>query len=199
MKEKNICVFGDSITWGAVDKEYGGWFNRLWIYNENREGEESTYFYNLGIPGDTTKELVGRIDTECKFRTPTSIIIAIGINDTAFDKNNNPSTPINDFISNMNNIINLSMKYTHDIILIGLTRVNEELVNDKYNDIEYNYYNNMIIKYDTIIRQISKERDLKYIYLYDKLLDSDISEDGIHPNSIGHNKIFNEIKQAIYR
>ncbi len=191
--EKNICVFGDSITWGASDKEYGGWFNRLSLYYKNNSPED-IYLYNLGIPGDTTKELVLRLDNECKFRNPTSIIIAIGINDTALT-NDYPSTSYDKFINNIHILINLSKKYTEDITFIGLTPVIEELVNREENNFGYKFDNNKIIEYDNLIKNIATNNNLKYIYLYDKLSKDDISEDGIHPNSNGHEKIFKVIKE----
>jgi lysophospholipase L1-like esterase len=193
MMEKNICVFGDSITWGACDKEYGGWFNRLCLYNENNSTED-IYLYNLGIPGDTTKELVLRLDNECKFRSPTSIMIAIGINDTALT-NNYPSTSYDKFITNIQILINLSKKYTEDITFIGLTPVVEMNANRDDNNIGYKFDNNKIIEYDNVIKNIATNNNLKYIYLYDKLNKDDISEDGVHPNSNGHEKIFNILKE----
>ena len=39
----NICVFGDSLVWGARDLKIGGWVNRLRLWfddfddNENQE------------------------------------------------------------------------------------------------------------------------------------------------------------------
>ena len=36
----NICVFGDSIVWGAWDKEKAGWVNRLAIYCQNKNNED---------------------------------------------------------------------------------------------------------------------------------------------------------------
>ncbi len=32
----NICIFGDSITYGAFDTEKGGWVNRLHLYLDSK-------------------------------------------------------------------------------------------------------------------------------------------------------------------
>ena len=41
----NICVFGDSIVWGAWDKEKAGWVNRLAIYCQNKNNGFLIKFY----------------------------------------------------------------------------------------------------------------------------------------------------------
>ncbi|MDO8436493.1 MAG: SGNH/GDSL hydrolase family protein [bacterium] len=58
----NICIFGDSITWGAYDPQNGGWVNRLRNYFEVQD--EDIDVYNLGISGDSTTDLFGNIEME---------------------------------------------------------------------------------------------------------------------------------------
>ena len=69
--EGNICVFDDSIVWGAWDKEKTGQVNRLAIYCQNSNGEKIVY--NLGIPSETTTDLLKRIKNECESRMPNTI------------------------------------------------------------------------------------------------------------------------------
>lgn len=52
-----ICVFGDSITWGAWDIEKGGWVQRLRNFVES-SSEEYIEIYNLGVSGDNTEDLL---------------------------------------------------------------------------------------------------------------------------------------------
>lgn len=58
-----ICAFGDSITWGAWDYKYHGWVTRLQLSIEERFGYKHN-IYNIGVGGDTSRELLGRIDKE---------------------------------------------------------------------------------------------------------------------------------------
>ena len=46
--EHTICIFGDSIAWGASDEEKSGWADRLKAFFFN---EDSLFakVYNLGI------------------------------------------------------------------------------------------------------------------------------------------------------
>lgn len=187
--EENICVFGDSITWGAVDNEKGGWVNRLWLYVENNLLEEA-YIFNLGIPGDTTEGLLKRIESECFFRNPKKIVIAIGINDTEYF-NNNPYINKIDFQNNIEEIIEISEKFTKDIIFVGLTPVIESIVTPFHK-------NETIKEYDKIIESVCNKHNKKYAHVFDKLDNNDIYSDGIHLTPSGHKKIFECIKQIIF-
>ena len=73
-----ICVFGDSIAWGAVDPENGGWVNCLRNYFESKSlrVDQDTDVYNLGISGDNTNDLLARFDVEVRARNPDTIVFA---------------------------------------------------------------------------------------------------------------------------
>ncbi|MBU6500990.1 MAG: hypothetical protein KGJ89_02590 [Patescibacteria group bacterium] len=99
----NICIFGDSITWGASDTEKGGWVERLKTYFGNKY---EAIIYNLGIPGDTTIDLLKRVESECKSRKPDLIIFSIGINDLWRDDR----TPIKKFAENIARLHRIAKK-----------------------------------------------------------------------------------------
>jgi lysophospholipase L1-like esterase len=50
----NICIFGDSITYGAHDPINGGWTTLLRNYLEGKDDDITTY--NLGICGDESSD-----------------------------------------------------------------------------------------------------------------------------------------------
>jgi lysophospholipase L1-like esterase len=81
-----ILVFGDSNTWGAWDREKGGWVNRLRLFLD-REGDD-VFLYNLGISDNTTQDVLGRFEFETKQRMKEDpdlvIIFDIGSNDSQF-------------------------------------------------------------------------------------------------------------------
>ena len=54
-----ICIFGDSISWGAWDLEAGGWVNRLKLYFDNQP-DPQIRVYNLGISGDRVGDVLKR-------------------------------------------------------------------------------------------------------------------------------------------
>lgn len=189
----NICILGDSIVYGAWDEEKHGYVNRLGeALKENNHVEN---VYGLGIPGETTAGLLKRLDIELKPRNPNTIIIGIGINDTIYIKNKNKeAVSQEDFINNISKIINIAKKYTNNILILGLTRVIEERTTPiLWNDNEM-YFNSTIKEYDNLLEEYCKTNNIQYLKMFDLLQQTDFSDDGIHPNERGHEKIYKAIK-----
>lgn len=189
----NICVLGDSIVYGAQDDAKHGYVNRL--KDDYRENQNIENIYGLGIPGETTEGLLKRIDVELKPRNPNTIIIAIGVNDTIYVKSKNKeNVSIESFINNIKKIIEIAKKYTNNILVLGLTKVIEKLTTPiLWNDDEI-YFNNTIKKYDKALEEFCNINNIEYIKMFDLLEDEDFSNDGIHPNEKGHEKIYKVIK-----
>jgi len=97
--EQVICIFGASTTWGAWDKEKGGWVNRLRLFFD--KNYDNVDVYNLGVSGDTSNGLLKRFKIECEAREPTIILISMGENDSA--KNSYVYVPIAEFKDNFLN------------------------------------------------------------------------------------------------
>ena len=91
-----ILIFGNSIIYGAWDKE-GGWVSRLRKFLDEKNLSSGPNFYclvyNLGISGNTTDDLLERFEFEIKQRLKedeeTIILFAIGINDSQFLQSEN--------------------------------------------------------------------------------------------------------------
>ena len=190
----NICVLGDSIVYGAWDEEKHGYVNRL--KEEIKNNKKIENIYGLGIPGETSEGLVKRIDIELKPRNPNTIIIATGINDTIYIKSKNKEAVSQEnFIKNIRKIIDIAKKYTNNILILGLTRVIEEHTTPiLWNDDEM-YFNNTIKKYDKALEEFCNTNNIEYIKMFDLLEDEDFSDDGIHPNEKGHEKIYKVINE----
>jgi lysophospholipase L1-like esterase len=194
-----ICVFGDSITWGAVDPKEGGWANRLRNYFESQglRVDEDVDVYNLGVSGDNTADLAVRFDAEVRARKPDTIIFAIGINDAQFliSKNAN-RVPIEILSQNIIRLTNQAKAVAGKVIIIGLTRVDET----KTNPIPWNpnkkYLNRDIERYDRALHDLAQVQDITYIRVSDIISTQDLA-DGIHPNSAGHEKLFKLIKDHL--
>jgi len=195
--EQTICIFGDSITWGAVDPENGGWVAQLRRYFETNNDYDITV-YNNGISGDNTDDLLVRFKVECAAREPQIIIFAIGINDSQYIKTkDNPRVSLEKFQNNLVKLINQAKSFSDEIIFIGLTKVDEPKVTPiPWSTDEKFYYNDSIEKYNTVIKKVSIEYKLPFLNLIDLLELSDL-DDGLHPNSNGHKKMFLRIKDFL--
>jgi len=194
---KRICVFGDSITWGAFDDEKGGWTTRLKIYIESIYSRKYS-IYNFGVDGDTTKLLLQRLNKKLQSICPKIVIIAEGINDSLFYQNIQENyIDINDFKNNLTKILTVIKKFTPKVIFIGLTKVEEFKVNPFLGSETGKCYDNENIKkYDLAIKNFCKENNLPFIEMFDLLKDEDL-EDGLHPNAQGHEKMFQRVKDFL--
>jgi lysophospholipase L1-like esterase len=195
----NICIFGDSIAWGASDPKGGGWVGRLQNYflSQGLAVDNDIDVYNLGVSGDNTDDLIKRFDVEAKARDPHVIIFAIGINDSqiVISKNQN-RVPIKQFQNNLETLILEAKKYTNKIIFIGLTPIDESKTSPIPWNIDKRYSHEEIEKYNSIIKTTALKENLLYISVKEKLSARDLP-DGLHPNSEGHTKLFEIIKHEI--
>jgi lysophospholipase L1-like esterase len=189
----NICIFGDSIAWGAYDPEYGGWVNRMRSYFESLD----QFIYNLGIPGDSTTDLLFRVEAEAKLREADVIIFAIGVNDAQSVLLSDSSYIADtDFKFNLEKLYEKAKKFTDKIIFVGLTPVDELKLQQTSQGYDTTYTNQNIKRLDKIIHDFCQEKKIRFVPMNDKLSDDDFF-DGIHPNTKGHNKIFGIMKPEI--
>lgn len=202
-----ILVFGDSIVWGADDIKYGGWVNRfkIWFKTTGKFNE----VFNLGNPGDISTQLLKRIENECKVRIEQKykesdvIIIQTGLNDSEFIYSKNSSrVSIKNFENNIQKLTNIVQKFSSKIIFAGLTPVEEVKVNPIPWNSDESYKNEYIQKYDQIIKQVCKKNNVHFIEIFEDWLKLDykkLLEDGVHPNSVGHQKIFETVKDFLIK
>jgi lysophospholipase L1-like esterase len=190
-----INIFGDSIVHASY-VEGGGWADRL---RNNLEKRTDDYFrvYNLGIDGEDTDGLLKRFANENEARLPNIIIIAIGVNDSHYDKSNEDVwVPIKRFEENLLEIIDQAKNFTQEIVFVGLLSVQEEKVSPvPWNPAKY-LDNKSVALYDAKIEEICVKSGLSFIKMLDLLDDSDLI-DGLHPNSQGHEKMFLRIKDFL--
>ncbi|MDD3284612.1 MAG: GDSL-type esterase/lipase family protein [Patescibacteria group bacterium] len=187
----NICIYGASITWGASDSQCGGWAERLKSYCI--ENHDDINVYNLGIPGNTTKDLLKRFESEAKIRKSDFAIFAIGTNDSSYIKSkDNPLVSLKEFNKNFLRLIKIAKKMKNKVVFVGLTRVDESKTMPVYWDDRVYYDNENIEKYDTEIKNICSENKFDYVEMKNIVSLNDL-DDGIHPNSQGHEKMFEEV------
>jgi len=197
---KKICVWGDSIVYGAGDVELGGWTNRLALYLRKKDRDYRVY--NLGISGDISTGLLKRFIVEAEIREPEVIIFAIGINDAQYLlKENMVRVSTDNFKSNIVQLVDGAKKFTDKIIFLSCSPVDE----DKTNPIPWhpniNYNNNRIEEKNNIIKTICLQYNLQFIDIYKEFLKhnnyKELLFDGLHPNEFGHQLIFEIVKEKL--
>ncbi len=200
----NILIFGDSIAAGRGVKKEKSWPFLLAQYFDKKD-KNSNLVYNLGIPGESTNEIIERfsVETQARFKKETAnrsyIIFATGINDSkCIGSKDNPITDTKKLKKNIGLLIDNARKYTENIFFIGPTLVDEK----KTVPIGTNYFlNEKILKYSDIIESVCSKNNISFTGIgsswkqkkYIKFL----AEDGIHPNPLGHKFIYEKIVNTI--
>lgn len=188
----NICIFGDSITWGAYDPVNGGWATLLRNFLEEK-GEFITT-YNLGICGDNSSGLLKRFRIEAEPRKPDLIIFAIGANDIKHQKGK--AVHFDEFEDNMGNLLTQAGEFTKKIVILGITPVDEKLTSGNQ-PLDYFRENKDVDRCNEILKTMAVKQNLVFIPIPKSFLETDLSDDGLHPNTNGHLKIFEIIKEKV--
>jgi len=193
---KTICVFGASTVWGAGDAEKGGWVERLRLLPFAAEPDPELRVYNLGIPGNTTKDVLERFEAEAAARKPDFVIFAIGGNDTIVRKQGGHLIELEKFEKNMEGLVGKARVFTNDILLVGMQRVDETKTTPIPWAPEYSYYNRDTEAYEKKLQEVAEREGVFYLSMHDLLSAEDLA-DGLHPNATGHQKIFERVKSFL--
>jgi lysophospholipase L1-like esterase len=192
----NICIFGDSIAWGAKDYDKGGWVERLKTYCLKNLKDVSVY--NLSIFGESTEGLLKRFEIEAVTRKPELIIFAEGINDALYIRTKDyRNVDLDKFKSNLSELAKIGKNIEANVIFVGLIQVDETMTMPRPYGVRDRYFENKSIeKYDEAIKELCEKNSLEYVGLKEIIKIDDL-EDGLHPNSQGHEKIFKSILKSI--
>lgn len=189
MTTRRVCVFGDSIVWGAFDEERNGWVHRLQqMFNRDHVVAE---VYNLGVCGEGAIGLSQRLEKECDARRPTDIVVAIGINDAAYF--GRPTEDFNGmFAERYEQLIRSTYPWRRcgvRSLFLGLTPVDERLTHPTQLIPNLHYTMAHVRGINGRIWLKTQEFEVPYLPLLDALdITTDLS-DGLHPNASGHRKI----------
>jgi len=203
----NILIFGDSIAWGCWDPEKGGWADRLKQYFHKKENRRDVriYVHNLATGGFNTGKLLDEFEKGTEFKVGDSerrknldiFIFAIGTNDAQYiNTKDNPNIDIDSFEKNLEKLIIKVREYTGKVIFIGLFKVDESKTVPHWWNQKYYNTNKDILKYNLVIEKISQKNKVMFISMLDLLNKNDL-EDGLHPNSQGHQKMFERVRDFL--
>jgi len=211
MKQLQIFVFGDSITYGAWDIE-GGWVAQLRKFlDEKRLADPDKYefiVYNLGISGNDTYDLLERFEFEIKQRLDkemeTIVVFAIGENDAQFIHSQNSLRTTPDmYQANLQKLLKKAQAFTSKIVFVGLTPANEPKTTPIPWNKDKSYTNANIAQHSKVLQSFCKENKIPLIDFFNKWLSTHylqfLDADGLHPNSEGHQKIYEAVKPILLK
>ncbi|MEK7638589.1 MAG: GDSL-type esterase/lipase family protein [Patescibacteria group bacterium] len=201
----NILVFGDSITEGFFDHELAGWCNRLVQHGHHARSKDgqNVSVYNLGISGDNSNSLRLRFDTELTARVQSrndTVLIAIGANDSQFEiATNQNRVELEEFEENIRYLVWQAKKQVDRVFLITILPVDDRLLNPMPWKPTHGYAQTFVDAYNEVLLKTSEEEKVQLMDIRGVFGDQIGSclDDGIHPNAVGHQRIFERVKHVL--
>lgn len=147
-----IAFLGDSITQCGSD-DPRGWVNIL--ESRVRKEVDEVAFIHAGIAGNTSADMLKRINADVIRRKPTWVFFSCGVNDSPNPAADNPGVPLDKYIKNVSTIFDKLDKTGAKIVVLSQTPVLED---------DPNYGANInLVSYNAELKRMALER--KYIYL----------------------------------
>lgn len=198
---------GDSVTDSGRDRPIGIGTNSLGngyvsclaqlLINHNKENEIT--LINMGVSGNTIKDLRSRWKNDVLDLNPDWISIMIGINDVwrQFDSPGLSSiSTLDEYEKCLNNLILLTSNSVEKIILMT-----PFLVEPNYSD----PMRMMVNGYVKVVRQLAVTNGLvivdtqnKFDLAMAKIKPEELAEDRIHPTIVGHNLIAEAFMESLF-
>lgn len=192
--DKKYCVFGDSVTQASYIES--GWADLLRQYLEQKYESDTITFFNLGINGNTSDDILKRFKTEAESRTPTDFIFAFGVNDSGYFRTlDKPIVLEEKFVQNIESLIKEAKEISSNITFVGLTLGDDSLLKPFPESSKGKSYDtSRVVNYDKRLKELADANSCRFVSLAGCLRSEDFM-DGLHPNSIGHRKMFEVIKR----
>lgn len=211
MDSITFYLFGDSIIRGSFDLEMGGFVNRLHVLANNICAQKDfrsnmVRVFNLGIGGNTSIDLLQRFVFETNQRiipeSKSYFIFMIGTNDLAWlNKDGKFAVSVEHYSDNLSNLIDLARKFSNEIIFLTCPPVIEDIAKNISHKGK-SRTNEQVLKYNNCLIEVCKKENIPFIDLYSVFIQQDnindlFVSDGLHPNSKGHELIFEKLKDFI--
>lgn len=195
-----IIIFWDSIAEWFWDYENWWWVNRLKIDYWKQYWYEKIIF-NAWVSAYTSNNIINCFDNTVKAisrreewkEKDTIIIFAIWINDSAENIiTKEKRVELHQFKKNIEALIEKCKqeKLIQRVIFLSAINVEEQVINDVDSLwAEHFFYNNEIKEYNSVVQQLAGKEWYEYIDVFWTMQHNDL-EDGLHPSSKWHQKIY---------
>jgi len=192
MKFERIFCFGDSITLGCNDSRGLGWPGRLCrglVY-----GDHSVAAYNLGVNGDTSKQVAARWRAEAEARSrnsPGLLIFAFGFNDAAQADGQGPQVELAESVATARALLSAARQVS-GVLWIGPTPLDESVNPMQTSVASWIMHNAEIARYDEAYARLAGEIGIEYLRLFPEFVDSPryraalAAGDRVHPGDDGY-------------
>lgn len=203
-----IVLFGDSNTAGSNWEENGYEENSKWAtqLTANRT------VINLGIGGNDSGEAVNRVEFALKER-PDAVTVMLGTNDAVLAVDFVPKVSLMQFEQNLTEMIDAFEQGGASVILLTALPLIEEAYytrHDAKGYIKYGGARAFHDRYNTVTRNLAKERDLPLVDTYHVFLEASgantdealirselLDESGTHLSEKGAELLYRQVEQTL--
>lgn len=186
MTDINICVLGDGFVKGVGDEAGSGWVGRVHEVANKEHGPIT--FYNLGIDGNTSTEVLARVN-ELAPRMPVGadnrLILAFGVEDTAL-VDNKTRLSSQESVDSLKQLL-IQTRSHYKMVMIGLHPVYDPQRNSRVRRLNGAY------------RELCTRARVPFIEIFTALADDvqykrELAKgDKVHPGTQGYQKTFDLI------
>ena len=169
MKFERIFCFGDSITLGANDGAGLGWPGRL--CRGLVCGGFPVATYNLGVNGDTSRDIAmrWRAETDARSRNGRGLLIfAFGFNDAARADGDLPQVDLASSLANARTLLGAARTLS-TVLWIGPAPLDESVNPMPSRGVVWTMYNAEIAAYDEAYAELARQIGIDYLPLYPRL------------------------------
>ncbi len=190
-----LLAIGDSITFGAWDTG-GGWVARLRAQAHRRwvDGREDQWLvHGLGVPGDTSADVLRRVGAEVDARMlrdpfPAVATLFVGTNDLKRPDGGAPQVEPAAYRGHLHAIVEVLLAKVDRVVLVGLPPVGPGATTRSMADVR---------AYEAVMAEVARERGLVHVPLSEAFGTEGLDLDGVHPNDDGHRCIADRVWAAL--
>lgn len=214
-KPGGIIMFGDSTTAerAGVEKIYA-----VRVQEALQGVGSSLAVHNAGIPGNTTRMALQRLEKDVLKHQPRVVVIQFGINDSAVDvwktpPATSPRVPVKDYLNNLRQMISALQKQHAKVILMTTNplrwtpRLKEMYGKPPYDPAAENGFESPhLLSYNAAMRQLAAELKVPLVDVHagyapfaiqHKTTITAMLPDGMHPNDLGHELVAELLAPAV--
>lgn len=197
-----LCVIGDSGCLGHLEPHLLGWPGRL-QQRENAAGTTLTV-YNLGVRGDTSRQVRVRWRSEADARLPASdgrgLVLAFGINDTAVENDAACRVPPAETAANVDAILREANPFC-PTLFVGPYPISEHAQPfEVFPGVHFDLRNARIAEIDTLLAEVCAACGTPYLSFYAALAGDTkwtalmAATDGAHPSAAAYDVLAERVR-----
>ena len=170
--------------------------------NDLRKQEDYPVIFNLGISADTSKDIVKRFENEAAARRSREMVIVFCVStNNAMVTGNDSWKGTDGYRQDLKKLISQARAFTTKVMFVGLPPCEEDKTTPVFWG-NYNCTNERILAVDTVMKEVATINKLSHVAIFEMMKNDteqgkQLFADGLHPNDVGHQLIFEQVRPEL--